>query len=423
MSAPLSIHTGHQRGPQQAMAERELSRRTAAEYLPEIFDHVVKMDERTRPLRSMIDLQPEIEWRMWPHLVNFLVEIHSKLRLEPRTLFLAMNIVNRYCSKRIVFRKHFQLVGCTALWIAAKYEDKKSRVPLLSMLGHLCCGAYSEDMFVQMEGHLLVTLEWNISHCTVDTFLSMMLSNAASPLLVNLNSYLAELTLYHRDFVGRDPLLVAKMIHMLAMHILNFCAVLPIQNTSAEELEILDLLCHHIKSPPRVHVAKYSSMDFMQVARLVSSYCARSEDEELEVPGLTPSSATSSPGVYNMPVTPPQAAYSRSALPHKVSATGHGGVFRCAATPANLTTVATASSSTSSLNTQAGLHDDSPMTLNDVETASSKTATVFATSSVTAVNSDCEEGLISKLIDFGTSPPASPLNPPKFPYSRRLSAI
>lgn len=121
---------------------------------------------------DLIDQQPELQWYMRPYLVDFLIEIHQQHRLRPETLYLALNIVDRYVSKRIVFKvspspsvagrsdaccaqKHYQLVGCAALWIAAKFEDEKSRNMTVGELCQMCCGAYDESAFIQMEGHLL----------------------------------------------------------------------------------------------------------------------------------------------------------------------------------------------------------------------------------------------------------------------------
>lgn len=89
---------------------------------------------------------------MRPYLVDFLIEIHQQHRLRPETLYLALNIVDRYVSKRIVFKKHYQLVGCAALWIAAKFEDAKDRVPTVPELCQMCCGAYDESAFLQVGG-------------------------------------------------------------------------------------------------------------------------------------------------------------------------------------------------------------------------------------------------------------------------------
>jgi hypothetical protein len=99
-----------------------------------------------------MDSQPEVQWFMRPFLLDFLVEVHAQFRLRPETLYLALNLIDRYVSKRVVYKKHYQLVGCAALWTAAKFEDQKDRVPLVKELSEMCCKAYDENAFVQMEG-------------------------------------------------------------------------------------------------------------------------------------------------------------------------------------------------------------------------------------------------------------------------------
>lgn len=128
-------------------------------------------------------------------LLDFLIELHSSFRLQPQTLFLCLNIIDRYCAKRIVFKRHYQLVGCTALWIAGKYEDKKSRVPTLKELTIMCRNAYDEEMFVQMEMHILSTLEWSIGHPTLEDCLQLSIkhSNIINPSITPPNYNLSSL--------------------------------------------------------------------------------------------------------------------------------------------------------------------------------------------------------------------------------------
>lgn len=286
------------------MAERELSRQVATDYRQSILEHVIAQDRATRPEPVMIDMQPEIEWRMWPALIDFMIDVHARLRLQPQTLFLAVNIVNRYCSRRIVFRKHFQLMGSTALWIAAKYEDKKSRVPTIQMLRHLCCKAYAGDMFVQMEGHMLNTLEWNISHCAVDTFLTLLLSNGSSSLLESLGRYIAEITLYRKEFVGEDPYMVARCIHALSLHLLNVLPDPYSELTSAHEVTCLTMLVDLVTNPPHTLSEKFSTMEHHQVTRVVDQYVMRQkraqEEEQLAAQNQ----------MFSSPLTPPSSVMS-----------------------------------------------------------------------------------------------------------------
>src|SRR3978361_100861 len=108
---------------------------------------------------NSIEIQTEIQWYMRPYLLDFLLEAHHAFQLLPETLLLAVNLLDRYCSKRIVYKRHYQLVGCAALLIAAKYGDRKERVPMIRELKSMCCSLYDEDMFTQMARHVFNSVE------------------------------------------------------------------------------------------------------------------------------------------------------------------------------------------------------------------------------------------------------------------------
>ena len=127
----------------------ELSRLDAQEYQQDVLEHMLRMDAETIPDVDSIDIQTEIQWFMRPYLLDFLIEAHSAFQLLPETLFLTVNLLDRYCSKRVVYKRHYQLVGCAALLIAAKYGDKKEKVPTIKELKSMCCSLYDDDMFLQ----------------------------------------------------------------------------------------------------------------------------------------------------------------------------------------------------------------------------------------------------------------------------------
>jgi len=56
-------------------------------------------------------------------LMDWLVQVHLKFKLLPETLFITVNLIDRYCEKRIVARSEYQLLGVTAMLIASKYEE------------------------------------------------------------------------------------------------------------------------------------------------------------------------------------------------------------------------------------------------------------------------------------------------------------
>ena len=61
-------------------------------------------------------------------LFDWIVEIHLKFKMFPQTLFIVAAILDRYLSMTAVSKDQLQLVGASALFIAAKYEETY-RVP------------------------------------------------------------------------------------------------------------------------------------------------------------------------------------------------------------------------------------------------------------------------------------------------------
>lgn len=56
-------------------------------------------------------------------LIDWLLQVHLRYHMLPETLWIAVNIVDRFLSARVVSLIKLQLVGVTAMFIAAKYEE------------------------------------------------------------------------------------------------------------------------------------------------------------------------------------------------------------------------------------------------------------------------------------------------------------
>lgn len=219
------------------------NKRLMGEYQADVVQTLADLEGQLAVNPAMIDLQPEIQWFMRPFLLDFLIELHALFKLQPQTLFLCLNIIDRYCAKRIVFKRHYQLVGCTALWIAGKYEDKKLRVPTLKELTIMCRNAYDEEMFVQMEMHILLTLEWSLSHPNLEECLQLAIAhakinvpeqllitalltpkrkhNSTTSAVTAVGRFLCELLMYDRFFMLVPTSLIAITANLLACSMLQ----------------------------------------------------------------------------------------------------------------------------------------------------------------------------------------------------------
>jgi len=265
------------RRKQEAMAN-ELSRQACDTYMEDIIGHMKYMEGETLPDVASIDIQQEIQWFMRPYLIDFLIEAHAAFQLLPETLFLAVNLLDRYCSKRVVYKRHYQLVGCAALLIAAKYGDRKERVPMIRELKSMCCSLYDEDMFTQMEWHVLNTLDWMIGHPTVDTWLQLALKDgpAYDDIEVeHMSWYLCEIALYHKDFVSKKPSVMAEASIALARGILGRRDVL--DDNDCEVSETILRLSQKLDRPSQVLFRKYATPHMSRVSATLDNFLRHQE--------------------------------------------------------------------------------------------------------------------------------------------------
>jgi glucose-6-phosphate-specific signal transduction histidine kinase len=56
-------------------------------------------------------------------LVDWLIEVHRKFELTPETLYLSINILDRYLSMKNVSRRELQLVSIGSILLAYKYGE------------------------------------------------------------------------------------------------------------------------------------------------------------------------------------------------------------------------------------------------------------------------------------------------------------
>lgn len=132
-----------------------------SEYVEEIFEYLRELEPQTQPNPDYMEDQNDLEWQMRGVLIDWLVEVHTRFRLLPETLFLCVNIVDRFLSTKQVPLEKLQLVGVTAMFIAAKYEEVFS--PHVQYFRHVADDGFTEDEILRAERYILATLDYNLS--------------------------------------------------------------------------------------------------------------------------------------------------------------------------------------------------------------------------------------------------------------------
>lgn len=258
---------------------------------------------------------------MRPYLLDFLIEAHAAFQLLPDTFFLAVNLLDRYCSRRVVYKRHYQLVGCAALLIASKYGDKKEKVPTVRELRAMCCHLYDEDMFIQMEWHVLQTLNWIIGHPTVDSFLLIALQESGAETdaeLQHMTWYLCELALFHKDFVSTRPSILARSALALARCVLGRPSTREINWEDRYDSAVVVKLASSLSQPSQVLSRKYSSITFSSVAHTVEFFL-QAQNQRQMVPEPAPV-VIQEPKVeiinFGNPQTPQKNIYGTATMQH-----------------------------------------------------------------------------------------------------------
>ena len=102
-------------------------------------------------------------------LIDWLVDVHLKFKLVNETLFLTVNLIDRYLERAQVSRQKLQLVGITALFTACKYEEIYP--PDLRDFVYVTDKAYTKKQILNMEGGILKELNFNITFSSSYLFL------------------------------------------------------------------------------------------------------------------------------------------------------------------------------------------------------------------------------------------------------------
>lgn len=191
-----------------------------AEYVVEIFDYLRDLETMTMPNPHYMDHQEHLRWDLRGVLIDWLIEVHTRFRLVPETIFLAVNIVDRFLSTKIVELDRLQLVGITAMFIASKYEEVLS--PHIHNFKHVADNGFSEEEILKAERYVLAALNYDLSYPNPINFLRRI--SKADNYDIHCRTvakYLLEISLLDHRFMEYPPSQLAAGSMYLARLILG----------------------------------------------------------------------------------------------------------------------------------------------------------------------------------------------------------
>jgi len=133
------------------------------DYVNEIYEYMRMMEKTQSIKKAYLDGKiGAILPKMRCVLVEWLVEVHQQFSLLQETLYFSVAILDRYmqvaCEK--VPRKSLQLVGVTAMFIAAKYEEMYA--PEIGDFVYITDNAYSQAQIRDMEIKIMSVLGFDM---------------------------------------------------------------------------------------------------------------------------------------------------------------------------------------------------------------------------------------------------------------------
>lgn len=191
-----------------------------AEYVGEIFEYLKVLEEATMPNPDYMDHQVNLEWHLRGVLVDWLIEVHTRFHLLPETMFLAINIIDRFLSARIVELEKLQLVGITAMFIASKYEEVLS--PHVQNFKHVADDGFTEEEILKAERFVLAALNYDLSYPNPMNFLRRISKADSYDIQTRtLGKYLLEVSLVDHRFMCFHPSHIAAASMYLSRMILE----------------------------------------------------------------------------------------------------------------------------------------------------------------------------------------------------------
>lgn len=248
----------------------------AAEYMVDIMNYMMKSESSRVASANYMSKQSDINAKMREILVDWLVEVHLKFKLRQETLFLTVNLIDRFLERRAVSRTKLQLVGCTAMLIACKYEEIYA--PEVRDFVYISDKAYTRDQILAMESIMLNTLGFHVTVPSILRFAERYCKVArCDEKTSNLAKYLTELTLQDYKFLKFLPSQIGAASVLVAMQMTGnanpWNATLQEHTTYTEQqlsevTSEISILC--AKDPPKYRAVrkKYATPKYNEVSMI-----------------------------------------------------------------------------------------------------------------------------------------------------------
>jgi len=266
---------------------------------PRLVSHLVaniykylREKENDNQITCYMNNQTEVNEIIRTILVDWLVEVHQLFKLIPETLYLTIDILDRYLQVKNIERKRFHLLGITAMLVASKYEEIYS--PEVNDFVYISDETYTAEDILNMEQDILRIIDFNLTYPSSLYFLRRYTKAAESNIFIHtLCKYLIEMSLMTSKMLIYTPSLIASSSVYLARKMLSqkphWPNTLEYYTSYTEEklqncvLDLQNLVFSISCSNYQSIVSKYSSAKLGEVSLLNPYEEIESDEDDYEV--------------------------------------------------------------------------------------------------------------------------------------------
>lgn len=127
-------------------------------YAEDVFEHLLALEREQCIRPGFLCVQENIRDPERADLADWLCQLRERLDCEEETVYLAVNLMDRYLQDVPTSVDQLYVLGAAAFFSAAKYEEQSP--PTVDQLAQLVPSAFSRPDLLAMERSVLATVDW-----------------------------------------------------------------------------------------------------------------------------------------------------------------------------------------------------------------------------------------------------------------------
>ena len=145
----------------------------AFEYINDIWESFIEKEKyNSYSYKDILLIQTDIKESMRGILVDWIISLQNKFFSKPKTLFLTINLIDRYLSKKQILRNRFQLLGVTSLFISFKFEEINIRK--IEEFSYITVYAFNKSEILEMEKDIIDLVNFNLDLPLCNDFFDLL---------------------------------------------------------------------------------------------------------------------------------------------------------------------------------------------------------------------------------------------------------